>query len=560
MAWFKRYPTVIRRSVNRSFVRKLFLLAAIVTGNEFCGVIAQAQEVSVLSSIREPFAQEAEQNSIPEKSTPLLSSPVTPSAASQIQPAQYLVDPATDYQSASFDPFDPLIESDIGQNYSMMAYQSLASHYDDLATGPKQYADYAPEGFYPLDYQEAPGASLYTRLTPAPAISQDDFDRLVIRGPVPGSFMVPGTPTSIRLSGFVRMGANYDFQPVGTPDLFVTRTIPVPQTPGQNVNYSARPTRISLDTWTPTTHNDWVVHTFVQFDFLSGNPPAVGSSSNPRLRFAFVDYGYFRVGQDTTVFMDASVFPRTADFQGPNGIVNSRQGLGRITLPVSENVFVAAALEQPFSDITTNGLGTNVQDIPDFTTHLRYQRDLWHLQAAAIVRSIGYRPTGEEVDRRAGWGVNLTGSLLPWAILKGENPLRDTDPQPFTRSRVLLQFAVGSGIGRYIQDTSGIGLDGAVTANGGFETLGIRSMTASYEHWWAERWMTNVTYSNVQVDSSNAMPGSSFAGSDYVATSLWYVPVRNASIGIEYLWGRRENQNRESGTANRIQTVFQYNF
>ncbi len=83
MAWFKRYPTVIRRSVNRSFVRKLFLLAAIVTGNEFCGVIAQAQEVSVLSSIREPFAQEAEQNSIPEKSTPLLSSPVTPSAASR---------------------------------------------------------------------------------------------------------------------------------------------------------------------------------------------------------------------------------------------------------------------------------------------------------------------------------------------------------------------------------------------------------------------------------------------------------------------------------------------
>ncbi len=80
------------------------------------------------------------------------------------------------------------------------------------------------------------------------------------------------------------------------------------------------------------------------------------------------------------------------------------------------------------------------------------------------MRSIGYRPTGEEVDRRAGWGVNLTGSLLPWAILKGENPLRDTDPQPITRSRVLLQFAVGSGIGRYIQDTSGIGLDGAVTA------------------------------------------------------------------------------------------------
>lgn len=486
--------------------------------------------------------------------------PTTPG----IQPVQYTVDPSTDYQSA---PTAPIYQSPYGQanspyraETSQQAYQSLASHYDDLATGPKQYADYAPEGYYPLDYQEAPGANPYQLLAPAPAINPEDFDRLVIRGPVPGSFLVPGTGTAFRFSGFVRMGANYDFDPIGTPDLFVTRTIPVPETVGQNANYSARPTRISLDTWTPTDYNDWVVHTFVQFDFLSGNPPAVGSSSNPRLRFAFIDFGYFRVGQDTTVFMDPSVFPRTADFQGPNGIVNSRQGLGRVTLPIGDNAFIAAALEQPFSDITTDNLGVNVQDIPDFTAHIRYQRDLWHLQAASIVRSIGFRETGDEVTRRAGWGVNLTGSVHPWAVLTGTNPLRDPDPTPLSRSRVLLQFAVGSGIGRYIQDTSGIGLDGAVTASGGFETLGINSMTASYEHWWANRWMTNVTYSNVNVDSSDAMPGSSFAGSDYVATSLWYIPVRNMSLGIEYLWGRRENQDGQSGRADRIQTVFQYNF
>ncbi len=218
----------------------------------------------------------------------------------------------------------------------MMAYQSLASHYDDLATGPKQYADYAPEGFYPLDYQEAPGASLYTRLTPAPAISQDDFDRLVIRGPVP--WFIHGAGHSdihpsewicthgcqLRLSAGWYAGSVCDKNHSRPADSRAKRELQCPA-------HSHQPRHLDAN------HSQrLVVHTFVQFRFSQWQSPAVGSSSNPRLRFAFVDYGYFRVGQDTTVFMDASVFPRTADFQGPNGIVNSRQGLGRITLPVSE--------------------------------------------------------------------------------------------------------------------------------------------------------------------------------------------------------------------------------
>ena len=440
------------------------------------------------------------------------------------------------------------------------AYERLSQNYDQPAVGPKTYADYSPKGYYPSDYQEAPGTPLYEPLYPPAPIASEAYNNFVVRGPVPGSYLVPGSSTAFRFSGFVRLGANFDFNSVGTPDTFVPRTIPIPQSPGQNVNYSARPTRISLDTWTPTSVNDWVVHTFIQFDFLSGNPPGVGSSSNPRLRFAFVDFGYFRVGQDTTVFMDPRVFPRTADFQGPNGIVNSRQGLGRVTVPLAEKLFLAAAAEQPFSDITTSGLGANVQDVPDFTSHLRYEDDLGHAQVATIVRSVNYRETGSSVTRDTGWGVNVSGSLHPWALLMETNPVRDTNPSGLTRSRVLLQYVTGSGIERYIQDTSGIGLDGAIAAGGVFRTIGVSAWTASYEHWLSEKWLTNLTYSNVNLHSVNGLPGNTFAGSDYVATSLWYIPVRNMSVGIEYLWGRRENQDGASARAQRIQTVFQYNF
>jgi len=473
--------------------------------------------------------------------------------ASGYQPLDGFSDP--DYQSApgsasEYVPATPAYRT----------YEYFSQYYEEPGIGPRPYADYAPYGYYPLDYQEAPGAPLYERILPPVAVTPEELATSIVRGPLASSFIVPGTGTSFRISGFVRMGANYSYDPIGTPDLFVTRTIPVPNGPGQNMNFSARPTRLSLDSWTPVRELDATIHTFVQMDFLSGNPPGAGSSSNPRLRFAYFDVGYFRVGQDTTVFMDPSTFPRTADFQGPNGIVNSRQGLVRMTLPIGERFYWAMAAEQPFSDITTLGEGVNVQDVPDFTTHLRYEADLIHVQAASILRMIGYRPTDETVDRRTGWGINLTSAFHPWAALLGTNPIRDTCPSGLTRSRVLLQYSVGHGIGRYLQDTNGQGFDGAVTANGGFDTLYASGWTTGYEQWFNAHWMANFTYSHVDVGCTDALASDTFSSSQYLATTLWWMPVTNLSIGLEYLWGERENLDDESGRAQRLQTAFQYNF
>lgn len=482
--------------------------------------------------------------------------------ATALQPPIPSPDPylSSDYQDAPGAVSDLSTDADRRAQTIANDYNRRARNYDEPGLGAKPFADYAPDGFYSLDYQEAPGAPLYQRLVSPAEVTPEELDELVIRGPLAGSFLVPGSRTAFRFSGFVRLGANYDFDSIGTPDLFVTRSITTPEQPAQNMNFSARPTRISLDTWTPSSINDWTIHTFIQFDFLSGNPPAVGSSSNPRLRFAFVDFGYFRVGQDATVFMDTSSFPRTADFQGPNGIVNSRQGLLRVTLPITDRIRWASAVEQPFSDITVGNQGVNVQDVPDFTSHVRYDNDLFHFQASTILRKISHRPTNEGVQRETGGGINLSGNVHPWAVLYGTNPLRDQNPGPLTRSRLILQYSQGSGIGRYLQDTSGIGMDAALNSAGELEALDISGYVVGYEQWLARKWLANFTHSNLQVDATNAMPGDTFAESDYVAAGLWWVPVQNASIGAEYLWGQRENLDGQRARAERIQTVFQYNF
>jgi len=54
-------------------------------------------------------------------------------------------------------------------------------------------------------------------------------------------------------------------------------------------------------------------------------------------------------------------------------------------------------------------------------------------------------------------------------------------------------------------------------------------------------------------------PGTTYTGAKYLGVNLWYIPVRNVSIGLEYLYGQRKNLNGQRGEANRLQLLFQYN-
>ena len=442
-------------------------------------------------------------------------------------------------------------------------YYYQPAYFERPVVGPHGGASYyAPPGYEARDYQDAPGVPEYFLIPPPVPVTPEERQRFVTRGIFPGSFLVPGTDTSFRLRGFVRLTGMYDYAPIGTPDIFVTNSIPVPQGVGQNANMTARPSRIAFESWTPTSFQEWTVHTFVEGDFFNGPGQAAGGGGNPfRLRHAFVDYGYFRVGQQNSVFMDGNTWPSLVDFQGPAGWVNQRRPGARITLPICDQLFWAGGIEQPFSDITTNGLGTAVQDVPDFATHVRYETDFGHIQVSALARAIGYRPTDGEVTRRFGYGFSFGTTFHPWALLLNSNPLRKDNPTGLERCRLIGQYTFGWGIGRYELDTVGLGLDGQVDpVTDGFDLLFETAWVCSYEHWFTEKWMAQATWSETQVTSNGAQPASTYAGARYVALSLWYIPFRNMSIGVEQLWGERENLGGERGRARRLNGLVQYNF
>ncbi len=436
------------------------------------------------------------------------------------------------------------------------------SYFDAYEMGARPVADYAPPGYMPREQQEGPGTPEFTPLSPAREITPEERDKFVVRGIYPGSFLAPGTNTSVRLRGFVRLAALYNFDPIGSADSFVTNTIPVPQQTGRNFNMSARISRFALETWTPTSICDWNVHTFIEGDFFNGAAQAAGGGGNPfRLRHAFIDFGYFRFGQQNSVFMDGTNWPSLVDFQGPNSWVNQRQPSARMTIPFNDRFFWATSVERPFSDIATNGLGTGVQDVPDFATHLRYEADRGHLQVSGLLRTIGYRATGGSVTRETASGISGSAVFHPWAILCGTDPVRDEDPSGPTRSRVLLQCTRGPGLGRYLNDLAGQGFDGQVNPlTGEFDIVDAFGWNASYEHWFNANWLANFTYANVKVDNNAGQPGMTYNEAEYLAASVWWIPITRLSFGVEYITGERENLNGQHATTQRLHGLVQYNF
>ena len=69
------------------------------------------------------------------------------------------------------------------------------------------------------------------------------------------------------------------------------------------------------------------------------------------------------------------------------------------------------------------------------------------------------------------------------------------------------------------------------------------------------------TFSQVDIDiPDNYDDTSLYKEGYYLAANLFWYAKPNVHLGAEYLYGKRVDQNKESGQANRVQVMLQYNF
>lgn len=351
-----------------------------------------------------------------------------------------------------------------------------------------------------------------------------------LRGFIP----IPGTQTMLKLGGFAKVNAIYDFSPAGNADKLVPATIPVDGSRGRNMNVDANATRFSFEVRRPSSLG--TLRFYLENDFYGGSGVTAF-----RLRQAHGQVGNIYAGYGYSAFIDSDAYPETLDDEGPAGEALLRLAALRYLFKIGDGLTATLSVEKPSSDMALPTGAMAEQPMPDVVGALRLQRDWGHLQGAAVIRRIGYRLDGD-ARTSLGYGLNLSGLAS----------LGD--------DFAMASFTYGQGIARYVNDLGGRGLDALAAPDGSVETLATYAGYVGYTHHWSKRWRSNLVGSLVQLERDPRLPQTAFRSSTYGATNLILQASPNFSLGVEALYGRHELQNGQSADVVRLQTSFKYDF
>jgi hypothetical protein len=433
-------------------------------------------------------------------------------------------------------------------------------------------------------------------------------------GAFPGSFLVPGTQTSFKIGGYVKLDYTYDFgaqqtngsgtgvpaliQPFGPLDSGVLHigglTIPVLADPGHHIHgdsqFTAAESRFNIETRTPTSFGE--LKTFLEGDF--SNPNGLSNSaafkeftnSNGfRLRQAYGTFGPFLAGQTFDLFRDVESEGETLDFGGDSTTGRTRVPQARYTFDFGNGLTWAVDAQNPQTNVvnadattpascvagggaffgcTNNGslttFGTRQGDkIPDFVTAIRYSAPWGHLRASGVLRDIywhqGIDGTNDNLST-FGWAASFTGT---WNVPIGKDGLG-------------WEVGYGEGGGAFLA-VDEAGAPDAVWTGGASRTLQtIKSglVAATYTHFWNDTLRSNVTGSYFRQQNRSGDFGPTFAEqfnflneqkSAYtVHVNLIWSPVPQTNFGVEFIRVQGRLQDGQTSEGTRLQASAQFKF
>ncbi|HEY7098613.1 MAG TPA: DcaP family trimeric outer membrane transporter [Terriglobales bacterium] len=368
------------------------------------------------------------------------------------------------------------------------------------------------------------------------------FDNVPLDPKYKGYFRLPGTQTLLKIGGYFKTDFIYDLKPAGNTDSFIPSSIPVPNIVAvNNATVSIRPTRLSLDFRVPTTKiGD--VRFYLEGDLFGTN------ATTPRLRHAYAQARNFLIGQTFSNFMDPDAFPDTLDFQGPNGMVSVRNPQLRYGFPLSKSTTFYVSVEKPSSDITFKTPQFSSQPnapSPDGAIRLRQEFQRGHFQVSGLFRSIAaFLPDGRS-DSVFGWGVNAATAF-----------------KTIDKDNMVFAVAAGHGISRYLQDTSGLGIDAepADAANPHLEATPAVGVEAAYQHYWVKQLRSSAVYSYAAVDNTDLASSKNYNHATYTGANIIWNPYGSLNVGAEFLYGWAVQQSGQKANAPRIQFSAKYSF
>ena len=348
--------------------------------------------------------------------------------------------------------------------------------------------------------------------------------------------------SELRIIGSVRLNGIYDFNGLQNASSFNTYDIPVGEANIHEGRFqmSVAQTRLALEATKKSGIGD--VFFKVETDFL-------GASGTLRLRQAYGTLNEILIGQTWSTFDDLTSIPLTVDVDGPNSSVSLRTVQIRYMGTINPTLTWDAAIESP--DVESSipdsvGEEPAFQSFPDVIGRMRQTGTWGHVQLAGVLRSISVRDPAGNLDVLAGYGLLLSGRFY----LGRSRP-----------DRILYQFVGGRGISRYITALKGKGLDVVYNPSTAEVELTLSAGGyVSYARQWNPKFLSYLTAGFVRIRNIDFFPADAFNSSMYLSADTFYDSSVGVRLGLEYTWGRRENKNGDSGNANRVAFLLQYDF
>jgi hypothetical protein len=346
----------------------------------------------------------------------------------------------------------------------------------------------------------------------------------------------------IKFMGSLRANAYYDFTGMPSTEGFMPYDIPVGEeaiSGLSSVYAGARQSRIGVEGSANTRVGK--IKTYIEADFASRSETVL------RLRHAYAEWNFFKLGYSWSTFMDNASLPTTVDFEGPNSSLNKRLGMIRYERKYGKKSVAGVSLESPVTDYY-NPADSLIQDKSkqsnfDIAGRYKYYNKPGHIQIAGIFRRIQYL-NQTKMDVLYGWGILLSTNIN------------------ITRKNILFgQYSFGQGIASYYVGFAGRQLDAVYDPALAKMTLKtIRGGFLTYTHMFNPSWRFSVTGGTSSIKEKDFEPHDTFKSSKYFASNIFFNPLETIRLGFEVTTGSRTNLDKQKGNSTRISVLASFDF
>ncbi|SFG50096.1 Porin subfamily protein [Novosphingobium sp. CF614] len=395
--------------------------------------------------------------------------------------------------------------------------------------------------------------------------------------------------TTIKLGGYLKLVASntrFSNGSVATNtlgrDFYLPQTIPT--TMGgrgfSSQDFTAKQTRLWLNLDTQVSGHTIQGYLETDFQTTASAAQSVAAGGSQRttngytlaLRRAYMQVGRFTFGQDWSTFQYAAALPESTDYVGgAEGTVFVRQPLIRYTAPLSRHLTLNLGIENPESALVTAGatatLESGTDRMPDFTARIVYSRKRGEISLAGLLRQVRGESTDSalvnNVTSAGAVGTGLTatglgGSIAGKLFLNGSKS-----------SDIRFMATYGQGIGRYVglnfaPDAVYNPATNSLTNVNTFAALVAARLSIT------RRMRVNIMGSYQDDRYDKALTLSQISGLNKkawsAAANLFYSPVKNIDLGLEYRHGERTVANsaaasgEATGQLDRVEFAAKYSF